>query len=111
MLTIASSRSSVSLHELVQELGIASSIDFIIGADEVEKPKPDSEPVLLTLKALRCRAEEAWVVGDMPVDIQMGRHAGVRTCAVTYGNATKEQLAAAKADYFISDMQELLQII
>lgn len=111
MLTIASSRSSVSLHELVQELGIASSIDFIIGADEVEKPKPDAEPVLLTLKALRCRAEEAWVVGDMPVDIQMGRHAGVRTCAVTYGNATKEQLAAAKADYVISDMQELLQII
>ena len=109
ILTIASSRSSASLHELVNELGIEENIDFIVGADEVLNPKPDAEPVLITLKKMECRADEALVVGDMPVDILMGRNAGARTCAVTYGNATSEQLVEARADIVINDMQELLQ--
>ena len=111
IITIASSRSSFSLHELVNELRIEGCIDFIVGADEVVNPKPDAEPVLMTLQKMGCHADEALVVGDMPVDILMGRHAGTRTCAVTYGNATREQLTEARADVVIDDMQELLQVV
>ena len=63
------------------------------------------------MPSLGCHADEALVVGDMPVDILMGRHAGARTCAVTYGNATREQLTEARADVVIDDMQELLQVV
>ena len=85
ILTVASSRSSPSLNAFLQEMGIAQYISYVLGADNVTKAKPDPEPVLLTLSALGFPAEEALVVGDMPVDIQMGKGAGVRTCAVTYG--------------------------
>ena len=43
-LTIASSRSHASLVELTRELGIANSISYLIGADDVEKAKPNAEP-------------------------------------------------------------------
>ena len=51
-LTIASSRSRNSLTELTHDMGIADSISYLIGADDVEKAKPDPEPVLNTLNAL-----------------------------------------------------------
>lgn len=107
-LTIASSRTSASLHELTQELGITDYISYIVGGDDVERPKPEAEPVLVTLRALGFHPDEALVVGDMPVDVQMGRNAGARTCAVTYGNATPQQLDDACPDSIIDDIRKLI---
>lgn len=106
-MSIASSRSSRSLHELMEEMELEEYITYIVGAHDVTHPKPDPEPVLKTLKALDVRPENALVVGDMPVDIRMGSNAGVHTCGVTYGNATREQLSAAGADFLIDSIAEL----
>ena len=108
-LTIASSRSSASLREFLGDMGIAGYFSYIVGAEEVRHPKPDPEPVLLTLQALNAQAGETLVVGDMPVDVLMGKGAGAHTCAVTYGNASRAQLEVAGADFLIDDMAELLR--
>ena len=55
-------------------------------------------------------ADETLVVGDMPVDIQMGKGAGAHTCAVTYGNASRAELAAAGADLIIDDFSQMLTL-
>ena len=111
VLTVASSRSSASLNDFLRDMDIAAYISYAVGADDVTHAKPDPEPVLKTLKALGIPAHEALVVGDMPVDILMGAGAGARTCAVTYGNASRQQLAAAGADFIIDDMAELIEIL
>lgn len=110
-MTIASSRSSASLGDFVRETGLLNYIDYIVGAEDVTRAKPDPEPVLKTLDRFGCRPEHALVVGDMPFDIQMGARAGVRTCGVTYGNATREELAVSGADFIIDDFAELLPIV
>ena len=107
ILTVASSRSSASLNDFLQDMEIAEYISYIVGADDVTHAKPHPDPVLKTLKTLGVPADEAMVVGDMPVDIMMGRNAGTRTCAVTYGNATRHQLEVAGADIIIDDLSEL----
>ena len=107
-LTIASSRSHASLVELTRDLGIADSISYLIGADDVENAKPNPEPVLNTLSAMKFEACETLVVGDMAVDVLMGVHAGARTCGVTWGNGSREELIEAGADYIIDGMEELL---
>ena len=109
--TVASSRTSFSLHELLSDLGLEQSFDYVLGAEDVVRPKPEPEPVLKTLAALDVSAAEALVVGDMPVDILMGRNAGTRTCGVTYGNASRQQLEEAGADFVIDDMEELINTI
>ena len=111
VLTIASSRSHKSLTELTHQMGIADYISYLIGADDVKEAKPKPEPVLKTLDAMQFEADETLVVGDMGVDILMGANAGVKTCGVTWGNGTIEELKEAQADYIIDKMEDLLGII
>ena len=108
VLTIASSRGTGSLHAFIDAMGLRDCISYVLGADSVEHTKPHPEPVLRTLRETGIDAAYTLVVGDMPVDILMGRNAGVQTCGVTYGNATRDQLQAAGADFLIDDFAELL---
>ena len=109
ILTIASSRSNASLTEYINNLGLASTITCILGANDVKKGKPDPEAVNRTLEHFNLKAEEAIVVGDTVFDIEMGRNAGTGTCGVSYGNGSMESLS--KADWVIDDFGELLKLI
>lgn len=111
VLTVASSRLSASLKGFLQDMGIAPYISYVLGADNVDKAKPDPEPVLKTLREMGYSPADALVVGDMPVDILMGSRAGALTCAVTYGNASRSALAATGATYLIDDFAELLTLL
>ena len=66
--------------------------------------------IVMTLQSLSARPEETLVVGDMPVDVLMGKGAGTHTCAVTYGNASRAQLEEAESDFIINDMAELTSL-
>ena len=109
ILTIASSRSHASLAEYVESLGLSSFISHILGADDVDKGKPDPEPVNRILERFGISPEETMVVGDTSFDIMMGRNAGTRTCGVTYGNGSMESLN--DADRLIDDFGKLHDII
>ena len=110
-MTIASSRIHNSLMEFVQSMKLDKIISYVLGADDVSQAKPNPEPVLKTLEKFGCTPDEALVVGDTWYDIEMGRRAGVRTCGVTYGNGTREELLNAGADFLIDDFEELKSII
>ena len=110
VLTIASSRSNHSLMDFVMTFGFDKEISLVLGADDVTKAKPDPEPVILTLKKLGFSASRTLVVGDMPFDILMGRGAGAKTCGVTYGNSTREELQGSGADYVIDDFASLMYL-
>ena len=111
VLTVASSRSSRSLKGFLSDMDIDGYISYVLGADNVSKAKPDPEPVQKTLSDLGFAPEDTIVVGDMPVDIIMGRGAGAKTCGVTYGNSCREDLAAAGADMIIDSFPELVGVL
>ncbi|MDE6648351.1 MAG: HAD family hydrolase [Muribaculaceae bacterium] len=106
-LAIASSRRLVSLTDYLKKSGIEDWFEIVVGADSVTKGKPDPEPVLTVLKALRWNTDDTLVVGDADVDIMMGNAAGCKTCAVTYGNGSIASLKAAQPDYIIDDFKKL----
>ena len=106
-LTIASSRSHESLAGYVEALGLSSVITYILGASDVKEGKPAPEAVHKTLAHFGFSPEEAIVVGDTVFDIDMGRNAGTKTCGVTYGNGSRDSLAAA--DWLIDDFGKLLE--
>lgn len=110
-MSIASSRSSPSLLLFLERMGVAGYFPYVLGSDNVLRHKPDPEPVLKTLRELGYDASEAFVVGDMPVDVAMAHGAGVRAIAVTFGNATREELVESNADYIIDDFTKILEIV
>ena len=110
-LTIASSRSRNSLMELTRNMGIADYISYLLGADDVKEAKPKPEPVLKTLEMMHFNASETLIVGDMVVDIQMGANAGAKTCGVTWGNGTKDELENVGATFIINRIEDLIEIV
>lgn len=107
VLTVASSRQSVSLNAFLENLGVLPCFRYVLGADNVSRAKPDPEPVLKTLRDLGYNAGKTLVVGDMPVDIFMGARAGAKTVGVTYGNSNRAQLLEAGADFVLDHFSEL----
>lgn len=111
LLTVASSRHHESLAAYLKEFGLDGLFALVLGVNDVARAKPDPLPVLHTLHALGLREGEAIVVGDTPFDILMGRRAHCPTAAVTYGNATREELVAAGADYVLDGFGELERLV
>lgn len=111
MMSIASSRSYRSLADFCDYHHLNEFFSLILGADSVRKAKPDPEPVLHTMEVLKKCAECTLVVGDMPVDIAMGRGAKCTTVGVTYGNSSHGELSKAGADHIIDNFTDLLNIV
>lgn len=109
-MAVASSRKSDSLAMLMDRLGISRFIPTgnAFGADCVENAKPAPDLVYAVCGKMGVKPQECLVVGDTTFDIEMGRRAGCRTCAVTYGNQSADLLAGASPDYIIDDIRKLL---
>ncbi len=108
VLAIASSRNSASLTGYIEQLHIGDAIACIVAGEDVAHAKPAPDMVYKVLETLHGKKEEALMVGDMQYDIDMGRNAGIKTCGVTYGNGTREELM--NADYVIDDFADLIAI-
>lgn len=122
VLGVASSRSHCSLDGYVRQMALDNIFTSIVAGDDVEHVKPAPDMVFKALGEMRGMKnpvtspddvkdmlEETLVVGDMNFDVDMAHHAGCRACAVTYGNGTREQLAAA--EWIIDDFAELQEIL
>ncbi len=108
-IAIASSRGRESLLAYVEQMRLQQAISVIVAADDVSRVKPDPEMALKALAQIGGEPQDTIVVGDMIFDIQMGKAAHMKTCAVTYGNGTPDQLATA--DYVIDDFKHLIPIV
>ncbi len=84
--------------------------DSIVTASDVERPKPDPQPVEMGLAGLELPAGEVLFVGDSVYDLRSGRAAGVDTAAALWGPFTREQLAADRPNYWLEGIEELLSL-
>lgn len=96
----------------LRHCGIAERFDVIAGGDRASRPKPDPGLALAVLEELACPAGQALMVGDTTYDIEMGRAAGTRTCAVTYGGVhSRARLATTGPDYMIDSFGDLAGVL
>lgn len=109
--TIATARNQVSCHEMLEGLGIKQHFSYILCGESTQHLKPHPEAVLKTMAELGFAPEETLVVGDMPMDILMGKGAEAYACGVTYGNADREMLLKNGADFVIDAIGELIPLL
>lgn len=110
VLAIASNRPSQFCHIILKELGINHYFDHVICGDGVKHPKPYPDMVKAILRASRMAACDAIYTGDMSVDIECGRAAGVFTVAVPTGSCTRQEILAARPDMFIERISQLRRL-
>jgi len=97
--------------EMLRQTKLDGLIDDIVGGDDLTCLKPTACPLVRAMAKCKADKDKAIMVGDMVEDIQAGKAAGVRTCAVTYGIGKLEDLRAVGPDYFIGDFRELKDIV
>jgi phosphoglycolate phosphatase len=73
--------------------------------------KPHPEHLMAALGLLGALPSDAAMVGDHPLDIQLGREAGTYTIGVLTGHSTQESLLRADADLILPDASDILKIL
>jgi pyrophosphatase PpaX len=85
--------------------------DGLVSADDVQRPKPDPEPVLLALDNIDVGGQDALMVGDSLYDLESARSAGVDAAAALWGPFRREQLEEGRPTYWAHDLTDLLAIL
>lgn len=108
---IATSKTHRGVKILLEGLGLGGCFATIVGDDDVTHKKPYPEMVLAACAAHARRTCDALVIGDTEFDIEMGQRAGAATCGVTWGNQSREQLAARQPTYLATTVTELRSVL
>lgn len=100
-LGIVTSKMNQAARRGLRHCGFGDWFDVVIGADDVERHKPDPLPVRAALERLGATADSAVYVGDSPHDVAAGRAAGCRTAGVLWGPFPREWLVRAGPDLLL----------
>lgn len=86
--------------------------EIVLGADNVPRPKPHGDGLLLACQELRVDAARCVYVGDSPTDGLAAEAAGMSAIGVTWGAHTRNTLASvAHFSHLCSNADELLKIL
>jgi 2-phosphoglycolate phosphatase len=103
---VATTKMTFMAVKVVEEMDIARHFDLVQGSDGIPH-KPHPAVLSRVLEKLGKRPHKSWFVGDTVYDIQAGRAAGMRTCAVTYGIGLVDELEQAAPDLLLGNLVDL----
>jgi len=111
MLAIASNRPTSFTRKILKVLDAGHYFDAVRCADKVPKGKPHPQILRDVLRRLKTEKEEAVYVGDMPIDVQAGRRAGLMTIGVATGSSTLKELRVARPTVVIRGLGGLMSAL
>ncbi|WP_457608665.1 HAD family hydrolase [Nitratifractor sp.] len=88
--------------ELLEHFGLMEHFDVLIGSEDVQRHKPDPEPVLAALERMGASVDRAWMVGDTCMDVEAALAAGVTPMGLSCGYGEVEDLRRCGAEVFPS---------
>lgn len=91
----------------MRHIGVEDSIDFIVGADSVKKPKPAADMANLITNKLGIPKESSVMVGDAISDVQMGVNAKFRASIGVLTGLTTEEKLKSVTRYVVPSINEI----
>jgi len=110
-LAIATNRPRKFTRIILRQLDMNKYFSYVLCADQAGKGKP--HPIILKkiLKRSFLKPSEALYVGDMLIDIETGKKAGVKTIAVATGATTSKELSKGKPFSVIKKIKDLNNVL
>lgn len=106
VLTNKPTRSSI---DLLDHLGYASLLDYVVGGDLELPRKPDPAGLLTLLEHWHARRDDALLVGSSRVDLQTARNAEVHIALVSpFGD--RHRTFGLGADFTLDSFEQLLPL-
>jgi pyrophosphatase PpaX len=104
---VVTSKASDIANRSLTYVGLDRYLDVVVGFDSTDRHKPDPEPVLFALNALRTGPDEAIFVGDSPHDMFSGNAAGVITVGALWGPFPRSALVPASPRFYLDRIGDL----
>lgn len=106
-LAVLSNKSHAFTVEMVAEIFPGISFSAVLGLRPGMPPKPDPGGALEIAAKLDMPPHACRIIGDSTMDIETAKHAGMASCAVTWGYHDTSQLLAANPDTVVDDVDGL----
>ncbi|MGP0629829.1 HAD-IA family hydrolase [Nitrospina sp. 32_T5] len=106
-LAVVSNKPEKFVERILVELNSRDAFQSVVGGDSFENKKPDPMGLRHVMQVAGLKPEDVLMVGDSEVDVATARAAGVKVCGVTYGHATREEMASYHPDWLIDDIREM----
>jgi phosphoglycolate phosphatase len=102
----ATTKGTPTTRLVLEQFGLIGHFDHVQGTDGFPaKPAPDV--LLKSIEVFGVPAGDCLLVGDTATDMEAGRRAGVKICAVRYGYGDPAEMARWEPDYWIDRPQDL----
>jgi HAD superfamily hydrolase (TIGR01509 family) len=95
---------------VLEKFGLLPYFDHVQGTDGFPA-KPEPDVIFASLNVFGAAPKDCLFVGDSATDMEAGRRAGVKTCAVMYGYGDREEMMRWEPDYVIDRPEELLPVM
>ena len=110
-LAVASNRPTAFSRIIIRCLGLKKYINYLLCADKLKKGKPDPEILNRIMDKYSVSRAQTVYVGDMFIDAEAGRRAGVKTAIVTTGSSTAQEIRKERPWRVIKKFDRLLKIL
>lgn len=95
-LAVASNRPTKFSLILLRHLKIKKYFDYCLCADKLKFGKPHPEILNKIIKIMGVKKSQAFYVGDMAIDAEAGRRAGIKTIVVLGGSSSELEIKREK---------------
>ncbi len=96
---------------ILEHFNLSDKINYVMGRRPGIAHKPSAEPLIKICSDLNIDVTSTLMIGDTELDIQCGKNAGSKTCAVTYGYRTAENLEKEFPDFMIDNILDVDYIV
>ena len=103
----ATTKGTPTTRIILEMFGFLPHFDHVQGTDGFPA-KPEPDVIHKSLELFQVDPSDCLMVGDAWTDMEAGRRAGVKLCAVRYGYGLEADLARYEPEYWIDDLRELL---
>ena len=109
-LAVISNKQEPAVKALAEQ-HFAGLLELAVGTSPRIRCKPDPSAVLAAMAELGVEKEETLYVGDMDVDLNTARNAGIDCVGVAWGFLGRKKLEALGAERIADNMEQLLEFI
>lgn len=108
LMGVATNAPGIFARRMLTHLGLNRFFSLIVGADDVETPKPHPQMLqkILDYHAFDSGTDNAWMIGDNSKDMEAAEQAGIPGIFAGWGFSPQ-----GAGDYFAEHPKELLRII
>lgn len=108
---IATSRLKNSTISALNQFNIAKYFDVVIAADDVEKHKPDKEPLVKAISELNSTPNKTLYVGDSKFDMECAINAEATPALAGWQHGSRELAAKYNVKHVLNRMWDITKIV